>query len=70
MLRVLSALAPLAFLIVCALKTRKMADAIFGVGGCWVVMTIAVPVFVPLALSYAIGAAAVSFIGFLLLGLL
>ncbi len=70
MLHVLSALAPLAFLIVHALKTRKMADAIFTVGGCWVVMTIAVPAFVPLALSYAIGAAAVSFIGFLLLGLL
>lgn len=70
MLHVLSALAPLAFLIVYALKTRKMADAIFAVGGCWVVMTIAVLVFVPLALSYAIGAAVVSFIGFLLLGLL
>lgn len=48
MLHVLSPLAPLAFLIVYALKTRKMADAIFAVGGCWVVMIIAVPVFVPL----------------------
>lgn len=35
MLHDLSALAPLAFLIVYALKTRKMADAIFTVGGCW-----------------------------------
>ena len=40
MLHVLSAFAPLTFLIVYALKTRKMADAIFTVGGCWVVMTI------------------------------
>lgn len=31
MLHVLSALAPLAFLIVYALKTRKIADAIFTV---------------------------------------
>ena len=102
---------PLAFLLV--------GLTVFAVGGCWVVMTIAIPVFVPLALSmgvaapviiaavmsgialgystcfyadavfmttagtgvsnitvirttlpYAIGAAAVSFIGFLLLGLL
>lgn len=54
MLHVLSALTPLAFLIVYALKTRKMADAIFAVGGCWVVMTIAIPVFVPLALSMGV----------------
>ena len=96
-----------------------MGLTVFAVGGCWVVMTIAIPVFVPLALSvgvsapviiaavmsgialgystcfyadamfmttagtgvsnitvirttlpYAFGAAAVSFIGFLLLGLL
>lgn len=101
---------PLAFLLV--------GLTVFAVGGCWVVMTIAIPVFVPLALSmgmdapviiaavmsgialgystcfyadaafmttagtgvsnitvirtalpYAMGAAAVSFIGFLLLGL-
>lgn len=102
---------PLAFLLV--------GLTVFAVGGCWAVMTIAIPVFVPLALSmgvaapviiaavmsgialgystcfyadavfmttagtgvsnitvvrttlpYAVGAAAVSFIGFLLLGLL
>ena len=104
-------IAPLAFLLV--------GLTVFAVGGCWAVMTIAIPVFVPLALSmgvaapviiaavmsgialgystcfyadavfmttagtgvsnitvirttlpYAVGAAAVSFIGFLLLGLL
>ena len=39
---------PLAFLLVGA--------TVFAVGGCWVVMTIAIPVFVPLALSMGVTA--------------
>ena len=39
---------PLAFLLVGA--------TVFAVGGCWVVMTIAIPVFVPLALSMGVAA--------------
>ena len=43
-----NAVGPLAFLLVGA--------TVFAVGGCWVVMTIAIPVFVPLALSMGVTA--------------
>ena len=43
-----NAMPPLAFLLVGA--------TVFAVGGCWVVMTIAIPVFVPLALSMGVAA--------------
>ena len=43
-----NAVVPLAFLLVGA--------TVFAVGGCWVVMTIAIPVFVPLALSMGVTA--------------
>ena len=43
-----NAVPPLAFLLVGA--------TVFAVGGCWVVMTIAIPVFVPLALSMGVTA--------------
>lgn len=43
-----NAMVPLAFLLVGA--------TVFAVGGCWVVMTIAIPVFVPLALSMGVAA--------------
>ena len=46
--RVWNAVPPLAFLLVGA--------TVFAVGGCWVVMTIAIPVFVPLALSMGVTA--------------
>lgn len=43
-----NAVVPLAFLLVGA--------TVFAIGGCWVVMTIAIPVFVPLALSMGVTA--------------
>lgn len=43
-----NAVVPLAFLLVGA--------TVFAVGGCWVVMTITIPVFVPLALSMGVTA--------------
>ena len=43
-----NAVPPLAFLLVGA--------TVFAIGGCWVVMTIAIPVFVPLALSMGVTA--------------
>ena len=46
-----NAVVPLAFLLVGA--------TVFAVGGCWVVMTIAIPVFVPLALSMGVTASVI-----------